>query len=395
MTGGKAIVIAVRRTAIGRVGGLHKARRLDQLAAPPIKAVLADAGLDASAVDEVIIGNAAGGGGNPARLIALAAGLPESIPAVTIDRQCASGLDAIVTGARLIETGAAQAVIAGGAESPSTAPWRVEKPANLYTDTPRFFSQAAFTPPEMASPDMIEAAENVARERGVGRERQDAYALESHRRAVAARAAGLFDREILPLGSPPEEARDEGPRASLSLPLLSRMPALLPGGTVTAGNSCAINDGAAIALLVSEDLRRRLGSPPGLCLFAAASAGIAPRILGLASVPALRLACERAGLKPADLQAVELNEAFASQVIATLDELALDPHIVNAEGGALAFGHAYGASGASLVVRLHSRIIRNHTISAAGPVAAMIAAAGGLGVAAIFQPTSLESHSWS
>jgi acetyl-CoA C-acetyltransferase len=393
MTGGKAIVIAIRRTAIGRMGGLHRARRLDRLAAPLIEAVLADARLDASAVDEVIIGNAAGGGGNPARLIALAAGLPESVPAVTIDRQCASGLDAIVAAARMIETGSAQAVIAGGAESPSTAPWRVEKPANLYTDIPRFFTQAPFTPPEMASPDMIEAAENVARERGISRERQDAYALESHRRAVAAQAAGLFEGEILPHGNAPEEARDEGPRASLSLPLLARMPALLPGGTVTAGNSCAINDGACLALLVSEDLHERLGAPPGLRLLAAASAGIAPRILGLASVPAFRLACKRAGINPADLEAVELNEAFASQVLATVDELGLDPQIVNAQGGALAFGHAYGASGAMLVSRLHSRIIRNHTISAAGPVAAMIAAAGGLGVAAIFQPTSLESHS--
>jgi acetyl-CoA C-acetyltransferase len=389
MITGKAIVIAARRTAIGRVGGLHRGRRLDQLAAPLITAVLADAGLDPSAIGEVIVGNAAGGGGNPARLIALAAGQPETIPAHTVDRQCASGLDAIISAARLIETGGAEAVIAGGAESPSTAPWRVEKPGNLYTDTPRFFTQAPFTPADMASPDMIEAAENVAREYGIARERQDAFALESHRRAVTAQEAGLFAGEILALSSAPEEGRDEGPRASLSLPLLARMPALLPGGTVTAGNSCAVNDGAAMTLLVSEDLHRRLGAPPGLRLVAAASAGIAPRILGMASVPAMQAACRQAGLTPPDFMAIELNEAFASQALATMDELALDPGIVNATGGALAFGHAYGASGAALVTRLYSRIIRNHTGSAAGPAAAMIAAAGGLGVAAIFQPTPL------
>ncbi len=390
MTCGKAIVIAARRTAIGRVGGLHKSRRIDQLAAPVIKAVLADAKLDPAAIGEVIIGNAAGGGGNRARLIALAAGLSETIPAYTIDRQCASGLDAIIAAARLIETGGAEAVIAGGAESPSTAPWRVEKPANLYTENPRFFSQAAFTPPQMDDPSMIEAAENVARECAIARERQDAFALESHRRAVAAHQAGLFADEIVPLGSAPAEGLDEGPRPSLSLPLLARMPALLRGGTVTAGNSCAINDGAAVTLLVSEDLHKRIGSPPGLIMTSAASAGIAPRILGLASVPALRAACQRASIPPAELTTIELNEAFASQVLATLDTLSLDPHIVNANGGALAFGHAYGASGAVLVVRLYSRLIRNHTVSARGPVAAMIAAAGGLGVAAVFHPTPLK-----
>ncbi len=388
MTAGKAIVIAARRTAIGRVGGLHRARRLEQLAAPLIPAVLADAKLDPSAIGEVIIGNAVGAGGNPARLIALNAGLPETIPAYTIDRQCASGLDAIIAGARLIETGGADAVIAGGAESASTAPWRIEKPANLYTRQPRFYTDAAFTPSHMAAPDMIEAAETVARERAITRERQDVFALQSHRRALRAQEDGRFAEELLPLGRGSAESRDEGPRASLSAALLARMPPLLAGGSVTAGNSCAINDGAALTVLVSESLHHRLGSPPGLRLVSAASAGIAPRILGLAAVPALETACRRAGLTPARLTAVELNEAFASQALATMDALHLDPATVNPDGGALAFGHAYGASGAVLVARLCSRLIRNHTKLTAGPAAAMIAAAGGLGVAAIFEPIS-------
>ena len=389
MTAGKAILIAGRRTAFGQVGGLHKARRLEHLAAPLVKTLLADAGLDPAEIGEVIVGNAAGGGGNPARLIALAAGLPETIPACSIDRQCASGLDAIVAAARLIETGGAEAVIAGGAESPSTAPWRVAKPANLHTQTPQFFTQPAFAPAEFGDPGMIEAAETVAREYGISRERQDAFALESHRRAIQAHASSILAQEILPLGSDAAESRDEGPRPTLSAKLLQRMPPLLRGGSVTAGNSCAVSDGAALALLVSGDLHRRLGSPPGLRLVGAASAGIAPRILGLAAMPALQAACRRASVEPGDLAAIELNEAFAAQVLATIDALALDPHIVNRCGGALAYGHPYGASGAALAIRLHGHSIRNPTGLAGRPVAAMIAAAGGVGVAAIFAPTVL------
>lgn len=381
---GKAIVIAARRTAIGRVGGLHRARALEQLAAPVIRAVLADAGLEAGAVDEVILGNAVGGGGNPARLAALAAGLPETVPGLTLDRQCASGLDAVIMAARLIETGGAEAVIAGGAESASTAPWRVRKPANLFADLPEFFHEAAFTP-HADAPGMVEAAENVARERDIPRDRQDAYALESHRRAAAAQAEGCFTAEIVALGRDAAEARDEGPRAGLSAALLARMPPLMREGTVTAGNSCAISDGAAIVLLVGEKLHRGLGAPPGLRVIAAASAGVAPRLLGLAAVPALEAACRRAGLTPADLQAVEFNEAFASQVLASLDALGLDSERVNTDGGALAFGHPYGASGAVLVTRLYTRLIRNHTGLAGARGAAMIAAAGGVGAAAVFE----------
>jgi acetyl-CoA C-acetyltransferase len=387
MTSAKAIVIAARRTAIGKVGGLHRLRRLDALAAPLIRAVLADAHLDPGDVDEVIIGNASGGGGNPARLIALAAGLPETTPAISLDRQCASGLDAVITAARLIETGGAQAVLAGGAESPSTAPWRVEKPPNLYNEPPRFFTQAPFTPAGMDDPGMIEAAENVACDLVISRERQDAFALQSHQRALVAQLAGLFAGEIVPLAGGLHESCDEGPRPSLSAKLLARMQPFLPGGTVTAGNSCAISDGAAITLVVSADLHRSLGSPRGLAVRSAASAGIAPRILGMAAVPALRAACARASINYAELTAIELNEAFAAQVLGTADALSLDPVKLNANGGALAFGHPYGASGAILITRLFSDLVRNHTGSAPASAAAMIAAAGGLGVAAILQST--------
>jgi acetyl-CoA C-acetyltransferase len=381
----RAIIIAARRTAIGKLGGLHKRRSIEKLAAPLIPALLADAGLDAQAIDEVIIGNAAGGGGNPARLIALAAALPDAVPALTLDRQCASGLDAIVMAARQIEAGAADAVIAGGAESPSTAPWRIARPSNPYTQLPQFFAQAMFAPSSAADPNMVEAAETVAQQFGIGRARQDAFALESHRLAIAAHAQGLIAAEILPLGSAATEMLDEGPRAGLNAALLARMqPLAAPDGSVTAGNSCQINDGAALTLVVSDEVHRRLGSPPGLVFAGAASAGVDPRILGIAAVPAFEKLRARVGFAPADLDAVELNEAFAAQVLATIDLLGLHPRAVNGLGGALAYGHPYGASGAILVVRLFTRLVRNTTASPSRRGAAMIAAAGGVGTAALF-----------
>jgi acetyl-CoA C-acetyltransferase len=385
MTDPRAIIIAARRTAIGKLGGLHKSRSIEKLAAPLIPAVLADAGLDPEAMDEVIIGNAAGGGGNPARLIALAAGMPDAVPALTLDRQCASGLDAIVMAARQIEAGAAQAIIAGGAESPSTAPWRIAKPSNPHTQLPQFFAQAMFAPGPAGQPNMIEAAENVARRFGISRERQDAFALESHRLAVNAQAQGLTDAEIFPLGSAETDLLDEGPRDGLQSSLLARMkPLAAPDGSVTAGNSCQINDGAALTVVVSDELHRRLGSPPGLIFDGAASAGGDPRILGIAAVPAFKKLCANLGITPADLDAIELNEAFAAQVLATIDLLGLHSPIINTLGGALAYGHPYGASGAILVVRLYTRLVRNNTGSASRRGVAMIAAAGGVGTAALF-----------
>jgi acetyl-CoA C-acetyltransferase len=385
MTGRRAFVIAARRTVIGKLGGLHRHRRVEMLAAPVIRAILDDTGLAAEEVDEVVIGNAVGGGGNPARLIALAAGLPDSVAAVSIDRQCASGLDAIVIGAGMIASGSADVVLAGGAESASTAPWRLAKPANLYADLPTFYSQPAFSPAERGDPGMVEAAETVARRYGISRESQDRFALESHRRAIHAREADL-DREIVPLGAGPEEKRDEGPRPSLSAELLARMPPLIgPDGTVTAGNSCQINDGAAMAMLVSETVWRRLGSPPGLVFCGAASAGVAPDIPSLAAISAAQKLCVKTGSAISDFAAIEFNEAFAAQVLATIAALEIDPARLNISGGSLAYGHPYGASGAILVTRLFTRFLRQGKAGAAGAGLVMIAAAGGVGVAAMFR----------
>jgi len=376
----QAVIVAARRTAIGTVGGLHRARPMETLGAAAVMAALADSGLDTGDVGEVIIGNAAGGGGNPARLIGLSADLPESVPAITLDRQCASGLDAIVYGARLIGSGAAEAVIAGGAESPSTAPWRVEKPPSLYRGLPHFYGEAQFAPGAGGDRQMIEAAERVARECGISREAQDAYAHASHQRAAAAAASGAFDAEIVSVSGGME--RDEGPKAGLKPETLARAAPLLSDGTVTAGNSCPVSDGAAAVVIVSPTLHARLGHPPGLAFVDAASGGVDPARLGLGAVPAVERLRGRLGPRWDGPAAIEFNEAFASQVLASLHALDLPPDITNPQGGAIALGHPYGASGAVLVVHLFTRIVRAR---ADGFGLAMLAAAGGLGVAAMFK----------
>ncbi len=375
------VIIAARRTAIGNVGGMHRARPVETLGATALMAALADSGLSAGDIGEVIMGNAAGGGGNPARLIGLSAGLPESVPAITVDRQCASGLDAIVYGARLIQTGGVEAVIAGGAESPSTAPWRVEKPASLYRGLPRFFGEAQFAPGAGGDRQMIEAAERVARECGISREAQDAFALASHERAVASADSGAFDAEIVPVGGGAE--RDEGPKAGLKPETLARAAPLLPHGTVTAGNSCPVSDGAAAVVIVSPALHARLGHPPGLAFLDAASGGVDPARLGLGAVPAMERLRARIGARCDGPAAIEFNEAFASQVLAMMEALDLPMAATNPHGGAIALGHPYGASGAVLVVRLFSRMVREGND---GLGVAMLAAAGGLGAAAAFTP---------
>lgn len=271
----RPIVAAARRTPVGRIGGSLRELPVEELAAPVIRAVLADAGLDPAEVDEVLLGNAVGPGGNVARLSALAAGLPVSVPGVTVDRQCGSGLEAVNLAARLVQSGACDVVLAGGVESTSTAPWRVAKPSSLYR-SPTFYDRARFAPDEVGDPSMIEAAETVATAYGIDRARQDRYALDSHRKAVAAQAAGRFDREIVPLGLHDGRvvALDDCPRADSSLEKLAALrPILRPDGTVTAGNACPVNDGAAVVAVVSERKFRALGLTHGLAVVDSAAAG--------------------------------------------------------------------------------------------------------------------------
>jgi acetyl-CoA C-acetyltransferase len=357
------VVVAARRTPVGTAG--HALRELDvvALAAPVLRAVLDDAAGRRDDVGDVVLGNVMGPGGDVARVATLAAGFGHRVPGLTVDRQCTSGLDAVALAAGRVRAGESHLLLAGGVESASTS----ERP----------YARAPFVPTGHADPDMGEAAETVAREAGVGRDRQDHYAAGSHARAVAATDAGRFRAEIVPVGG---LWHDERPRRGLDEARLARLPAaFVAGGTVTAGNTCGVGDGAAAVAVVSEGRR---GGRPGLAVRAVHVVGTDPARCGLAIVPAVHGALARAGLEVGDLGAVELTEAFAGQVVACLDALGLPRDLVCADGGAIALGHPWGASGAVLVVRLFTRMVRQD-----GPRygLAACAAGGGQGVAVVVE----------
>jgi acetyl-CoA C-acetyltransferase len=385
----KPVIVAARRTPIGRIGGSLRHLSVDALAAPVLNALVADAGITAEEIDDVILGNAAGPGGNPARLSALAAGFPLAVPGVTIDRQCGSGLEAINFAARLIEAGAGDVYIAGGVESTSTAPWRLERPLSLY-GVPRVYERARFAPDSIGDPDMGVAAEDVARHYGVSRERQDRYALGSHLKAVAAQRSGRFDDEIVPV---PDQAAgvvavDECPRADTSMERLAALPPVfVDGGRVTAGNSCPLNDGAAAVLIVSASRFRSLGARAGLRVVESTAAGVDPRLLGTGPIASTRkLFARSASLTMDAVDVVEFNEAFAGQVLACLDALEIPEAKVNLGGGAIALGHPYGASGAVLAVRLFTEMIRRAKTPANARIGlATLGIAGGLGISTLVE----------
>ena len=362
------VIVAARRTPIGTAGRELRSVSAADLAAVVLDAVAADAGRPPA---EVVLGNCMGPGGDVARVATLTAGLPRETPALTVDRQCASGLAAIEVAARLVSDDH-WPVLAGGTESASTAPWRFWPPVD--GAGPRRYERAPFAPaPD--DPDMGLAADLLAEARGISRERQDAYAARSHRLAVEAAGRGDFADEIVPVGGVNSDGR---PRAGLTAERLARFPpAFRPGGTVTIGNSCGINDGAAAVALVPAS-----AGLPGLRVIAAASVGLDPNQPGLGIVPAARKALSQAGLGIDDLDAIELNEAFAGQVLACYDELGIDPERGCRQGGALALGHPWGASGAVLMVRLFARLVRQQ----GGRYGlAAIAAGGGQGTAVVVE----------
>ncbi len=281
-----AYIIAARRTAIGRIGGLHRNRRIEELCAPLVGVALQDSGLEPGQVDELIVGNATQGG-NPARLIALAAGLPEAAPAATIDRQCGSGLDAILAAVRAVSLGDAQAIVAGGAEAISMAPWRVAKPRNLQ-QLPRFLSYEPGSGEEREGPAHIESAEALAIKHGIGRAEQDAYALRSYLKAEQAREHKRFVGEIAPLRANPDEARDQSSVAPDFKDLAQLAPYMPPDGTLTPGNTASLHDGAAVAVVVSKNMWTSLGKPRGLRLLAHAARGTAPDDEAAAPIEAMQ-----------------------------------------------------------------------------------------------------------
>ncbi|WP_077488508.1 thiolase family protein [Sinomonas mesophila] len=402
-TEGAPLVVAGRRTPLARAGTHFAGVPVQDLLAPVLRALADAPGLGEGQIADVVVGNAAGGGGNLARLAALEAGLPERIPGITVDRQCGSGLDAVVLACRLAQAGAGAAFLAGGAESVSTAPERGRRTDDGGIE---FYSRAQHAPTrpgedEPGDPDMGVAAETVAREAGVGRERQDAFALRSHRLALAAAEAGAFDGELVPVRAGGGWVRaDNGPRPRLDAALLARFPAaFVPGGTVTAGNSCGDADGAAAVIVAAPGALGSLppdgGRSPGgrrraLAFVGASSVGVDPRRLGLGAAAAAEELLGAHGLAVADLAAVEFNEAFAGQVLACTDRLGFGDGqleaVLNTDGGALALGHAYGASGAVSVVRL---LARAQSLPEGSLCLAMISSAGGIGTAALFEATAL------
>lgn len=374
----RAFLLDGIRTPIGRFGGALAAVRPDDLAAHVIRGLLArHPGLDPAAIDEVILGcaNQAGEDNrNVARMAALLAGLPVEVPGVTVNRLCASGLEAVAQGARAIATGEAELVVAGGVESMSRAPFVIPKAEVAFSRRAEIYDTTIgwrFVHPEMAArygtDSMPQTADNVAEAYGVARADQDAFALRSQQRWAKAKAAGFFAGEILPVevpqpkGPPRRVELDEHPRPETTLESLARLPPLNgPGKTVTAGNASGVNDGAAALLLASEPAAARLGLTPLARIAGAASAGVEPRIMGIGPVPATRRLLGRLGLELDQVDLVELNEAFAAQVLACLRQLGLpdEEERVNPNGGAIAMGHPLGMSGARLVLTAARELAR-------------------------------------
>ncbi|MDQ0604968.1 3-oxoadipyl-CoA thiolase [Streptomyces canus] len=357
------------RTPQGRYGGALASVRPDDLAALVVGEAVRRAGAPADSVDEVILGAANQAGQDNrdvARMAALLAGLPHTVPGYTVNRLCASGLTAVASAAQSIRAGEAELVVAGGVESMTRAPWVMAKPGTPWarpgdvhdTSLGWRFTNPRF--PATTTLSMGETAEEVAALDGISRLEADAFALRSHRRAVAAREAGRFAAEIVPVPvADGEVTEDEGPRPTTTLEKLSGLrTSFRQDGIVTAGNSSPLSDGAAALVIASSAAVKRYGLTPRARVVTAASAGVEPRLMGLGPVPATARALERAGWTAEDLDAIELNEAFAAQALAVTHRLKLDPDRVNADGGAIALGHPLGCSGTRILLTLMGRLER-------------------------------------
>jgi 3-oxoadipyl-CoA thiolase len=371
-----AVIVQALRTPVGRYGGVLRDVRPDDLGAVVIRALVERTAIDPASVDDVIWGcaNQAGEDNrNVGRMSALLAGLPVSVPATTVNRLCGSSMDAVIQAARAVRTGDAHCIVAGGAESMSRAPYSVPKnQSGSFGNVTAYDTALGWRYPnprlEKLFPleSMGETAENVAERYAIPRTEQDAFALESHRKAVRAAAEGRFAAEIVPVDLPGKKAlpatvsADEGPRPDTTLEKLASLPAAFrKNGTVTSGNSSSLNDGAAAVLVMSERHAREEGLRPLARIVASGTAGVDPRIMGIGPVPATRRALASAGLGIADMDVVELNEAFAAQSLAVIRDLGIPAAALNPNGGAIALGHPLGCSGAriltTLVHELHRR----------------------------------------
>lgn len=412
----QAVIIDAIRTPVGTFAGALSQVRPDDLAALVLNALIARTGLDPAQIEEVILGctNQAGEDNrNVARMALLLAGFPHSVGGVTVNRLCASGLDAIIAAGRAIAAGEGEVYLAGGVESMTRAPYVLSKSETAFDRTAKLYDTSIgwrFPNPKMEALFPLEAmgetAENIYQQRPhLSRERQDAFALESQGRTVAAINAGKFKDEITPVvipqrkGDPVVLDTDEHPRmkwisewgkyeVATSMEQLAKLkPAFRAGGTVTAGNSSGVNDGAAAVLLTSAGKAQELGLKPMARIVASAAAGVDPRLMGLGPVPAVRKALARAGLTVADLDLIELNEAFAVQALAVMEDLGLPHERTNVNGGAIALGHPLGCSGARIITTLlHEMKRRQQAGTAASPYGLATLCVGvGQGVATIVE----------
>ncbi|HZV13524.1 MAG TPA: thiolase family protein [Candidatus Kapabacteria bacterium] len=375
------VIVDALRTPVGKYGGILKDVRADDLAALVIKKVVERAKIPHDIIDDVIFGcaNQAGEDNrNIARMAALLAGLPDTIPAVTVNRLCGSSMEAVIQAARAVASGDADCVIAGGVEQMTRAPYVMPKNASggaLFGNLTAYDTALGWRFPNPVMQKMFplesmgETAENVAEQWKITREAQDAFALRSHQRAIAAQKENKYADEIIPVELPQKKGdpiiinKDEGPRADTSLEKLAALkPAFRAGGTVTAGNSSSLNDGAAAMVVMSEKKAKELGLKPLARFVSSGVSGVSPRIMGIGPVPASRRALQKAGLKISDIGLVELNEAFASQSLACVRDLGLNEDILNVNGGAISIGHPLGRSGArlagGLIYEMHRRGVK-------------------------------------
>lgn len=375
----EAVIVAAKRTPFGKYGGKLKHLEPEALLKPLFEHFNAQYVDIMTEIDDVILGNVIGNGGNIARKALLEAGLNQNIPGLTLDRQCGSGLEAVIHACRMVQAGAGSIYIAGGVESTSRAPWKIKRPQSVYdTQLPEFFERASFAP-DSQDPSMIQAAENVAQRYNISRNDQDAFAFESHRKTIMAYKQKQLNQEIVSLEVKGEIFnRDESIKERMDERTLNRLKPLLTEGTVTAGNCCMKNDGAVLLLVMNKAMAEAYGIQEGLTFKDGITVGVDPTLLGIGPVPAVNTLLKRNKHTIDELDAIELNEAFASQVLASQRELGISLNKLNIYGGAIASGHPYGASGAALVTRLFYMKDYYRTIATMG-------IGGGMGNGAIFE----------
>ncbi|WP_174734870.1 thiolase family protein [Mesobacillus harenae] len=383
-----AVIVSAVRTAIGRQGSALSSVPAHVLGAEVIKEAVKRANVDPEMVDDVIFGNVLSGGGNIARLTALQTGLSVNLPGLTIDRQCGSGINAVNLAAQAIQAGDGDIYIAGGTESMSRAPYLMERPEKPFSPVPPSFKKSQLAPKEIGDPPMGITAENLVEKYNISREEQDEFALQSQQRMAAAMEGGRFDEQIVPItipvrkGDPIVFKTDEHPRPQTTIEALEKLkPAFKKDGTVTAGNSSGLNDAASALVIMSREKAEELGVKPLAVVRAFAVAGVDPNIMGIGPVPATKKVMEKSGLSIDDMDLIEINEAFASQVLACNRELGMDMEKVNVNGGAIAHGHPLGATGAILVTKAAYELHRS------GGRYALITACigGGQGIATIIE----------